>query len=310
MITVFGSINIDLVTPVARLPGPGETVVGRGYDVVPGGKGANQALAAARAGAAVRMVGCVGRDAFADPALALLAAGGVDLSAVRRCPAPTGCAMIAVDERGENQIVVAAGANLEAVAAQVEEGWLDGDATVVLQMEVPHAENWTLVGRAAARGARVVLNLAPAGAVPAEALAGIDVLVANEGEAAALARNLGAGQGGVLKAARGIAAGAGAAVVVTLGRDGAVGFTPAGEGWTVGALAIEATDTTAAGDAFVGALAAALDRGAGLSAALHRAAVAGGLACTRAGAQPSLPTAAEVDARLGDLEPARPVTDP
>ena len=309
MITVFGSINVDLVTAVERLPEAGETVLGGSYTVVPGGKGANQALAAARAGARVCMIGGVGDDGFASTALATLRADGVDLAHVARRTTPTGCAMIAVARSGDNQIVVASGANRDTVAAQLLESDI-GHNTLLLQMEVPHEENWRAVREARARVARIVLNVAPAGTVPVAALDDIDVLVMNRPEAASVARDLGLGLGrGLgpsgdepLTLARALATRHGVTAIVTLGADGSVAATNEGD-WRVGALAVNVVDTTAAGDAFVGVLAAGLDAAQPIEAALHRASVAGGLACRKQGAQPSLPWAADIDAALGRLSP-------
>ncbi|HSY88864.1 MAG TPA: PfkB family carbohydrate kinase, partial [Verrucomicrobiae bacterium] len=179
MILVFGSLNVDLVVRVKSLPRPGETVLGPSYDVVAGGKGANQALAAARAGAKTAMVGAVGSDDFATTALAELSAAGVDLTGVARRGPRTGAAFITVDRKGENEIVVASGANLKTRQSQVAEAALGSGTLVVLQMEVPPAQNWALARRATARGARVLLNVAPAQPLPAEALAAVDWLVAN-----------------------------------------------------------------------------------------------------------------------------------
>ena len=303
MITVFGSINLDLVTAVARLPGPGETIAASRYDTYAGGKGANQALAAARAGAKVAMVGSVGSDDFADLALAPLAAAGIDLGAVVRRPGHTGIAMIAVDADGENQIVAANGVNLASRASQLDAPGAWG-TTLVLQMETEPAENWAAIRAARGRGVRTVLNVAPAAPVPEDILALLDVVVVNRLEAAGMAPAR--GDGDPMEAARGIvAAGAGAAVV-TLGAGGAIARTNT-DAWRVGAAPVEAVDTVGAGDSFVSALAAALDGGAGLAAALHRGAVAGSLACRRRGAQSSIPEAAEIDAWLGRLDPPAPL---
>ena len=303
MIVVFGSINIDLVVPVERLPRPGETVLGPHYTLVPGGKGANQALAAVRAGGQVRMIGRVGRDGFADLALAELKSSGIDLSAVERDALPTGCALIPVDRQGGNLIIVASGANMAAAERQVADALLGPQTVVMLQMEVPLAENWRLVERAKRRGARVVLNCAPAAPVPRAALAALDWLVVNESEVELLARDLALSAPDARSAGAAIAEAAGTTVIVTLGGDGAVAIAGA-DIWTIGTLPVTPVDTTAAGDAFVGAFAAAVDGGADLPAALHRASVAGGLACTIAGAQPSLPTRAAIEGRLHDLAPA------
>ena len=193
MILVFGSLNIDLVVRVKSLPAPGETVLGPSYDVVAGGKGANQALAAARAGAAVAMIGAVGKDAFGEIALAELGVAGVDLAGVARKGPRTGAAFITVDRKGENEIVVASGANLKTRQSQVPDAALGTATLVVLQMEVPVRENWALARRARARGARVLLNAAPAQPLPAEALTSLDWLVANEIEIAAIAGAAGHG---------------------------------------------------------------------------------------------------------------------
>lgn len=306
MILVFGSINIDMVVPVEKLPKPGETVLGPSYRLVAGGKGANQALAAARAGARVRLFGCVGRDAFADLALAELMREGIDLGGVARREEPTGCALIPVERSGQNLIVVASGANAAARADQVPDGMLGRQTVVVLQMEVPAAENWVLVERARKSGARVLLNAAPAGPIPEKALAQLDWLVANEHEAETVAGRLGLKHDDPRSAARAIAATCGTTVVVTLGGSGAMAFAPGG-GWRIGALRLKPVDTTAAGDAFVGAFAAAVDAGADLAAALHLASVAGGLACLGEGAQPSLPAKTAIEAHLAELSPPQPV---
>ena len=309
MITVFGSINVDMVARVAALPGPGETVLAPGYDLVAGGKGANQAVAAARAmegtGVNTHMVGCVGRDGFAETALATMKGCGIDLSAVIAVEEPTACAMIGVDDAGANQIIVASAANRMTRAVQLDDALLGPDTTLVLQLEVDAGETWAVIERAKARGARVILNTAPAAPVPAETAAACDVLVMNEIEAVMLApiSDIDGGNDPVA-AARALSHDWGVTAVVTLGADGARAFTAQGEGWRIGALAVEVVDTTAAGDAFVGVLAAALDSGESLADALRRASVAGGLACETAGAQPSLPDRMAIEAALPRLAPA------
>ncbi len=297
MIVVFGSLNMDLMLPVDRLPVAGETVLCPGYTPAPGGKGANQAVAAARMGAAVRMAGKVGADGFGDTVLDSLRADGVDVAAIARANTPTGCAAVMVETGGGNQIVVASGANREADAAQVDDALLSPGTLVVLQNEVPVAANAALIARAAERGARVLLNLAPAGDFPADALDRVDWLVVNEVEAAMLAGEHDSPEtlAGALADRHGLAC------IVTLGADGALAVA-GGDAWRVGTLDIAPVDTTAAGDAFVGALAAALDGGADLGAALAPAAVAGALACLAEGAIPSLPDAAAVESRLSGLE--------
>ncbi len=303
MIVVFGSINVDLVVRVEALPRPGETVLAPSYSAVAGGKGANQAVAAARAGAATRMVGRVGRDGFATLALATMEQAGIDLGAVAPGNEPTGCAMICVDQVGENQIAVASGANRMARADQLDDAWLGPQTPLVLQLEIDLDETWAAVERARENGARVVLNTAPAATVPAATAAACDVLVMNQVEAPMLAAAAGLSADDPVGAARAMAEAWGTATVVTLGAAGARAFET-GAAWRIGALDVATVDTTAAGDAFVGVLAAALDRGDDLAAALRRASVAGGLACETAGAQPSLPEAAAIDEALERLAPA------
>jgi ribokinase len=229
-----------------------------------------------------------------------LAAAGVDLAGVAQVAEPTGCAAICVDRAGRNQIAVASGANNAVRAAQVPDSALGRDTTLVLQMEVPAAETAALIARARARGSRIILNLAPASALDRAALSALDVLVVNEGEAAWLAQSLGVGA-----TPDPLAKALGIIVVSTLGEKGLVAVSREGI-WRMGALPITPVDTTAAGDCFVGVLAAALDHGKTLPEALHRASVAAGLACTKAGAQPSLPSTREIDARLKDLAMSEP----
>jgi ribokinase len=292
VIVVFGSINIDLVIAAPRLPGAGETVIGDSYLLLPGGKGANQALAAARDGAAVALVGAVGRDAFAEAALALLRAEGVDLSHLRLADLPTGCAAITVAASGENLITVAAGANRNAAADMVPDRWLGPASTVVMQMEVPGAEVARLAARARRLGSRVILNLAPAASLDEATLRQIDLLVANEGEAATLGRAPGA-----------LAAALGGVIVVTRGAEGATAFLADGGVVAVPALPVTAVDTTGAGDTFVGVLAASLDGGRDLAAAMRRASAAAGLACLAVGAQPSMPRRDAIDGALATISP-------
>ena len=291
MITVFGSINLDLVVVVPRLPGPGETVNGPDHQSFAGGKGANQALAARLAGADVSMIGAVGSDAFADLALANLVAAGVELSHIRHLEGATGLALIGVDAGGENQIIVASGAN-----ARVQADWLMGaltaDGMLVLQGEVPASEAVKAMQAAKAAEASVFYNPAP---VPrssiAELVEHVDVLVVNESEALRIGSAL-----GVSGEPEGFAEALGSQgrlVVVTLGADGAVA-RKGGERFRFNPPVIEVVDTTGAGDAFCGALAAALQSGLDLELALKRGIAAGSLACMRTGAQSSAPTSAQI----------------
>ena len=292
-VLVFGSANADLVFAVPELPAPGVTVLGDGVRSFPGGKGANQAVAAAKDGATTQFAGCVGRDAFAEVATGALRAAGVDLSRLRVVDQPTGCASICVDRAGRNQIAVAPGANLMASASQIEDAALHPGVVLLLQMEVPAGEIAVLVRRAKAHGARVVLNLAPPGELALDTLAALDLLVVNEHEAAALAARLGCGGGAAaLRAALGVD------VAVTRGEAGAEAATAAGF-IAVPAFRVAAVDTTGAGDCFCGVLCAGLDRGLTLGSAMRRASAAAAIACTRHGAAASSPMAAETDALLG-----------
>jgi ribokinase len=293
MILVFGSINVDLIVPVPRLPETGETVLGGDYALLPGGKGANQALAARRAGAEeVVLVGAVGRDPFAKTALDLVRRDGVDTSLVRAIEKPTGCAAIMVSGAGENMIAVAPGAN-----TGVQSDWIPDDlltpATVFVgQMEVPSHETEAMIRRVRRRGGRCLLNLAPALPIDLGLLLDIDFLVANENEA----MTLGAGP---MRFAGRLRQG----LVVTRGAVGASAFLANGTRFEVPALAIDPVDTTGAGDTFVGAFAAALDAGLAVKVALRRANAAAGLACLARGAQGAMPRAAAIDAAMAQLPP-------
>ncbi|MEP7183960.1 MAG: ribokinase [Betaproteobacteria bacterium] len=301
MILVFGSINLDLVARVPRLPRPGETLAGEHFSAQPGGKGANQALAAQRAGGRVAMAGAVGNDAFATTALASLAAGGVDLALVRHVPAATGVALIHVDDSGENSITVIAGANAHADADDVPAALLRTGNTVLLQLEVPLPAVCTLARRAHEAGARVILNAAPANTLPPDIFEALDVLVVNELEADVIATTL-----GVPTLPEAFAAGVhrrfGFAVVVTLGAQGALAVA-GGEWLRVPAPAVDVRDTTGAGDAFTGALAVALDRGDRWPQALAEGVAAGSLACTGEGAQAALPVAAAIHCFAENVQP-------
>lgn len=295
MIVAFGSINLDLIFPLPHLPAPGETVLGPAMTIEPGGKGANQAVAAARDGGQVVFAGAVGRDALAQDALRLMRAAELDTSRIATAEAATGCAAICVDPAGRNLIAVASGANLAASHAQVEDALLGRGTTVLLQMEVPRAETEALVRRSRAAGCRIVLNLAPAAPLDEDVLRALDVLVLNEGEGAFLAGHLGcAAAAGALRARLGVD------VVVTLGEQG-LELAEARGTTRLPAHPVTAVDTTGAGDCFTGVLAAALDRGASLGEAAARARVAAGLCCTRRGTQGSMPLAAETDAALAPI---------
>jgi len=290
MIVVFGSVNVDLIVPVPRLPRPGETVLGNDYALLPGGKGANQALAARRAGAEVVLAGAVGGDSFAGIALDLLRRANVDTRLVRIVEQPTGCAAIMVSSAAENMIAVAPGANSSTRSDQVPDELLGAGTTLVTQMEVPPSETALLIRRQRARGGYSLLNLAPALPVDTALLEEIDLVVANEGEAAAM----GSSPNRLAERLR-------HGLVVTRGAAGAVALLREGTRIEVPALAIEPTDTTGAGDTFVGVLAAALDLGATLETALRQASAAAGLACLARGAQTAMPDSLAITAAINRL---------
>lgn len=268
-VVVVGSLNVDLVTHVERHPKPGETVLGTGLKRLAGGKGANQAVAASAAGAGVVMVGCVGSDEAGSAYVTRLLALGVDVAAIRVQPdCPTGHALITVDDAGENSIVVVAGANAAVAVEDLEVlGSVGPGDVVLLQMEVPLAVVAAAVRRASARGARVILNLAPYSALPPDVVALADPLVVNEHEALLLADSEALP----------------ASLVVTFGAAGAAWD---GDQLTGPVLeGHEVLDTTGAGDAFWGALSAALVAGAGHREALQAALAAGADAVKHVGAQ-------------------------
>ncbi len=297
MIVVFGSINVDLVFSVPHLPEAGETVVGENYEVLHGGKGANQAVAAAKAGATVEMVGCVGSDSFAHDAIQALRESGVGVSHVRAVKGPTGCAAIGVDTEGSNQILVAAGANGHVDSGLLSDSLMGSAGTVLLQMEVPPEANWQVIRRLKETGARVILNAAPATGVPDDVLPVLDLLVVNALEAQAVAASVGLDSSDPGRCGRILAERFGIPVAVTLGAEGSLLYDD-GETLTVPSRRITPVDTTGAGDTFCGVLAAALDQGLDLSTAVKRANAAGTLSCLKPGARGGMPTAAEIDAAL------------
>ncbi len=299
MITVLGSINLDLVATASRLPHPGETVSGSGFSTAAGGKGANQAVAVLRAGAPLRLAGAVGDDAFAPQALAELEKDGADLSGVARLDGATGIAMILVDPAGENVIVVVPGANgrVDATMAQQAVGAMAESDILVMQQEIPPESIAAAFDAAAAKGVRTVFNTAPIIEGTAELAARADVLVANETEFALVTGRDVAGDALIAAAAERARAGK-QTVVVTLGGAGVVAATPEGQTLWVAAPKITPVDTVGAGDTFCGYLAAALDAGHDLETALTRAATGGSLACLKPGAQPAIPYRTEVDAAL------------
>ena len=295
-VVVVGSLNMDLVTRASRLPRGGETLVGQSFATVPGGKGANQAVAAARLGADVAMIGCVGRDAYGTQLRDALLEEGIDCQAVNEVEGSSGVALIVVDDSSQNAIVIVAGSNGQLTPASLLafDAVLQAAEVIVCQLEVPMDTVGYALKRARALGKTVILNPAPAsGPLPADWYAAIDYLIPNESEASALSGvpvdSLDAAK---VAATHLLNAGAGK-VIVTLGSQGAL-FAD-GQGFEhLPAPKVQAVDTTAAGDTFVGGFAAALANGQGEAEAIRFGQVAAALSVTRAGAQPSIPTLHDV----------------
>ena len=311
MIIVVGSINLDLVGAVGRLPTPGETVPGDNFVTAPGGKGANQALAARRAGLDVRMIGAVGDDAFAQEALELLNEAGVDLSGVRRAGAATGVALILVDGDGENMIAVIPGANGAVSPGDVEAAAIDSGDIVLLQNEVPGDTVKAALAAARRVGALSILNTAPWRDDRAELIGQADIIVANETEFDLAAGSLALAAGSLALAGSSrdqkmaaFVTQTGRIIVVTLGAEGVIAATKDGIS-RASAPKIAPVDTVGAGDTFCGYLAAGLADGRSLQEAMARAARAGALACLKPGAQPAVPEASEVDGQAAPLRDSR-----
>jgi ribokinase len=288
-VLVAGSANLDFVVRAAHVPAPGETVLGRAFETFPGGKGANQAVACARAGGtSTRMLLALGNDDFARPLEASLRDAGVQLELIRAHEQPTGVAFVCLSDKAENAITVAPGANASLRPEHLPS--LDGVSHLLMQLESPLAsvEAWASAARAA--NVAVVLNAAPAQALSPTLMSAIDVLIVNEGELAELSGVRG-------HIADGIAALKVSCVVVTLGERGCCARVD-GRHLLQPAFKVQAVDTTGAGDTFCGTLVAALSDRIEFAQALRRASAASALACTRLGAQTSVPTQAEVESML------------
>jgi ribokinase len=296
MIHVLGSINIDYSCSVKNLPRAGETIIGSKLFTTPGGKGANQAIAARRAGSSVIMTGAVGTDEIAEQALSCLTADGVDIARVARVPGPTGCAFVFVDAQSENQIVIVPGANARVSEQQAQSIDASRGDVLLLQLEVP-----VPVVRAAARaaheqGAMVLANLAPYQTLPADSFAHIDVLLLNETEAQLLAtdQNLTCAGGDI---ARELSVRLQTTVVLTLGADGVV-IANGADVKSIPGIVIRAVDTVGAGDTFAGFLGSRLEHGDSLQQACETANRAAATACTKSGAQTAIPRMEALDTPL------------
>ena len=301
MITVFGSLNVDYVYQVPALPAPGETLLATNMVALPGGKGGNQALAAARAGATVHMAGAVGADGLGNIALAGLLADGVNTEAVALSNLPTGTASITVDRDGENAIVVFSGANTDASHDQLTPATITTGGLLLLQMEIPVSEMAQAISHANEVSAKIIWNLAPMQPVEIELLQQVAVLVINEVELVQLSLHLGMpSDGDTATLLSNVAQQTGNSVVLTLGAEGCLAHHH-GELIAIPALPVSPIDTVGAGDAFCGAFAAALDAGESFSTALRWGCVAGSLACLKTGAQTALPNREEIAAHLPTL---------
>ena len=301
-VLVIGSLNMDLVAVCQRLPAKGETILGDKFMTFPGGKGGNQATAAAKLGAKVYMAGSVGKDSFGDELLQSLQSNAVNTHYVQRHGEPTGIALITVDAAGMNTIVVVPGANNGCGRNHVDEA-LSGvgePGILILQHELPRHTVEYAVRAAHLQGWMIIVNPAPARPVPREMLSKIDVLIPNETEAGALTgRSIESEQDAVLAAKELVNAGVGWAVI-TLGSKGAVCCSQE-ESYCIEALKVSAIDTTAAGDAYIGALASALAEGRPMLEGLYFAGAAAAFSVTRRGAQPSLGTREEIEAFVRGL---------
>lgn len=300
-IVVFGSINMDLVVRAPRLPTPGETLTGHTFFTAPGGKGANQAVACVRLGAPTRMIGRVGGDVFGETLRAGLSADGIDIAGVLTQPGiSSGVALIEVNDAAENTIVIVPGANGQVGAddlARLEQA-LGGASTLLIQLEVPLASVVAAAQAARARGVTVILDPAPALPLPPELYAAADIMTPNEIEAAALVGFAIDGAEAAERAAQLLLARGVRQVIIKLGARGAFWHDGTASG-LVPAFNVSAIDTVAAGDAFNGGLAAALDAGQPFTSAIRWGMAAGAISATRQGAQPSLPRRSELLALLG-----------
>ena len=296
MILVFGSINADFFLNVKSLPRPGETVLCPSYTFYPGGKGANQAVAAARLGAEVMFAGSVGKDPYGGQVLKSLRDLGINLNRVNSKGTTTGTAFVVVEEDGENQIVVASGANLETCSNQIKDSDLGLCTHIVLQLEVPIKEIEDIIFRAKATGCKIILNYAPANVIQPTAIECCDYLIMNEIEANSLFGQKKEVEDYAIKFSKRFDA----ECIITLGPKGSLLATKEGL-YQIDALEVEAIDTVGAGDMFVGAFSAGLFKGECTTSSLQRATVASGLACKFKGAQPSLVTPQLVESELQRL---------
>lgn len=297
-ILVIGSLNADLVVRTPHFPQPGETISGEGLQVIPGGKGANQAVAAARLGTNVSMLGRVGKDNFGDFLLENLKTNNVDSQFVQRDDASTGTAIIVVDADGQNSIVLSPGANGKVSSTDVEHASFPSFGLLLLQLEIPTPTVLSAAKLAKQNGVRVVLNPAPAQELPEELVSLTDYLIPNETELSLLTNHIVNDISSAEKAAKTLLDRGVQNIIVTLGKNGALIVTDK-QVSHVEAFKVDVVDTTAAGDAFIGGFATALLHGKSIEDAVRYGCATGALAATKFGAQPSLPTKEEVEKFVG-----------
>jgi len=299
-ITVVGSINMDLIVRTPRIPSPGETIIGSGFHTAPGGKGANQAVAAARLGAQVSMVGRVGKDEFASILLKNLTLANVNTQFIYQDrEATTGVALIEVDDSGENSIVVASGANMRVTSLDVDAAHeaISASDLLLLQLGIPLKTILQAAVLAKRKNVTVILNPAPARKLTSELLNLVDILIPNETETALLTGLPVGSQSEIRAAASSLVTSGVKTVILTLGENGAL-LTQGGKSDIFPAFLVNPVDTTGAGDAFVGGFAVALAEGKSMTEAIRWGNAAGALATTRLGAQPSLPMRQDVEIML------------
>lgn len=295
--TIIGSANVDMIMKVKRLPERGETVTDGEFMQTFGGKGANQAVAAARAGGDARFVACLGCDAVTSVMVENFRRDGLNIDGVRFVEdRPSGSALVMIDEDGMNYLTVAPGSNAALSPAHIAGEWerIAASGMILLQMEIPVETNREVLRRAREAGIPVMLNYAPAHAVHRDLLGGLDTLIVNENEAAALAGMEFSGSGSAERVIRRLAECGARRVILTLGRAGAM-IHEDGVVSEIGTFPVKAVDTTAAGDTFCGALGVALLEGRSLFAAVRFATAAAAISVTRFGAQPSIPARSEID---------------
>jgi len=305
MIIVFGSLNIDMVMPVDHFPRPGETVLcAADYLSRTGGKGANQALAASRAGAKVAMVGKVGDDAFGRRAVNNLKTQGIWTAGIGISERPTGCSTIAVDRSGNNMVMTAPGANLDATSDQAPDEIFTDKNIILAQLETAPAETFSVLSRAHAKGAPTILNASPAGQIPPEILNNLTYLIVNEIEALQIAAGVGIADTDPRLMAAQLAAKGALTCIITMEDRGSVAAR-GGALYAQAALPVEVVDSTGAGDAFCGIFAACLQAGMNWLESWHRASAGASLSCLGLGAQAGMPFMDDIEKALIDLTPPK-----